>query len=136
MQAHQSAVLPPGEYYLGDPCYAFSDDKVWIALLESADFAADPFPRILEASAYGVSFTASGTRYGDGGYTCPTLPFEIPVDAGLIGVVPRHASETLPDGMQLVTMDRPFTVAYEDGVIVIGDHVINTNDDDDDDGWL
>ena len=133
-----SKTLLPGDYYVGDPCYAFADHDLWIDLLESADYKADPFPRILEASAQGSSFVAAGTRHGDGGYRCPTLAHTIPVDAGLIGVVPRHVCTTTPNGMQLVTMSEPFTVAYVNGVIFIGDHVIDTNDsgdEDEDEGW-
>ena len=126
----QSRTLPAGTYYVGDPCYAFKDDHLWMALLDSAWKGG-----LVEADADGRSFTSSSTAYGDGLYR-DQHGNEYPVDAGMIGVVlVDHADEDYVHGMVIHEFDRPFTVAYNDGTITIGTIVIETGDDDSDDWY-
>lgn len=130
--AESMTTLPPGEYWVGDPCYAFEDSKVWMALLESADYTSDR--RILEASAEGEAFIASGTAYGDGCYL-DRGGNEYWVDAGLIGVTPAREGKETPDGMLKVAFSCPVSVEYCRGVVGIvsgGSRIeIDTNGD----GW-
>lgn len=124
--AVSETVLPAGLYWVGDPCYAFDDQAVWMALLESAGIEANPTPRIMEADAKGRSFVASGTAYGDGTYF-DEHGNEYGVDAGLIGVTPVVAGQQTPAGMREVRFDGPFSVEYSDGTIKVGDIEIDTD---------
>lgn len=134
-----SQMLPAGAYWVGDPCYAFEDHAVWMALLESADYTGPQ--RILEAAVRvgelgevdegGVGteqFVASGTAFGDGVFTDGDGN-EYGVDAGLLGVVPVRAGEECPKGMTEMEFTEPFTVSYEDegGVVNIGPVAIETD---------
>lgn len=114
--AESTITMPPGEYWVGDPCYAFDDPGVWMALLESADYTSDR--RILEASAEGRKFIASGTAYGDGCFL-DRGGNEYWVDAGLIGVTPARDGVETPDGMLRVAFSSPVSVEYCRGVVTI-----------------
>jgi hypothetical protein len=116
-----SGTIPAGTYFVGDPGYAFDDHGVWMELLKSADFESRD---LLEASARGRSFVASGTAYGDGEYE-DREGRRYPVDAGLIGVVPARGKT--PWGMHRIVFAEDFTVSYEDGVIFIGPVAIDTD---------
>lgn len=128
-----SQPLPAGTYWVGDPCYAFEDHAVWMALLESADYTGPH--RILEAEVevdgFGKVaergynepvrrevFAASGTAFGDGQYDGSDGNL-YPVDAGLLGIVRARKGEATPRGMVEVTFEEPVTVSYEDGTVVI-----------------
>jgi len=127
------ASLPAGEYWVGDPCYAFEDHELWLALIDSA-YEREPNPRILEADARGAEFIASGTYFGDGTYPGSDGK-SYPVDAGLIGIVPVGAPGVSrnPFGMQKVTFEKPVWVEYDGGTITVGgvgeEIKIETNDD-------
>jgi hypothetical protein len=117
--------LPAGTYWVGDPCYAFSDHDLWMRLLESADFRDNP--RILNAKADGHLFVASGTAFGDGVFT-DDEGNEYPVDAGLIGVTPAREGEDVPFGTTVREFTQPFTVSYDRGMIEIGPLSIETGE--------
>ena len=123
--AVSEVTLPAGEYWVGDPCYAFSDHQVWMALLESAGIDHSPMPRIMEANAEGRSFVASGTAFGDGTFYDQDGN-EYGVDAGLIGVTPAVEGKT-PSGLRQVTFTQPFSVEYDEGKITLGPIVIDTD---------
>ena len=38
-----TVVIPPGEYWVGDPCYAYTNnsDSLWMPLLNSCNFLDD-----------------------------------------------------------------------------------------------
>lgn len=122
-----SEPLPAGDYFVGDPCYAFEAQDMWMALLEDADYT-NTEQRILEANAAGRSFTAAVTAYGDGVYT-DQHDRVYGVDAGILGVVPVASADD--EGASLYAMHRhtfatEFTVTYTDGTITIGDIIIDT----------
>jgi hypothetical protein len=117
--------LPAGNYWVGDPCYAFEDHSLWMRLLESADYMENP--QILNAKADGHMFVASGTAYGDGVYT-DQEGNEFPVDAGLIGVTPAREGEEVPFGTTVRRFTAPFTVSYDRGMINIGPLAIETGE--------
>lgn len=123
-----------GDYFIGDPCYAFSDvdHSFWMELLESCDFFNDLEGKV---QMFGKEWTvvASPTQYGDGVYDCDA-GFEFPVDAGLIGVVPMELVDLTcggnPFGMALVNFDRDFTfhAVDDEGTIRIGALEVYTGD--------
>lgn len=124
---HKIIRCAAGDYWVGDPCYAFTFNnyETWLPLLESADFRNQ---HLLDANANGYRFAASGTAWGDGSYP-DQEGFYYPVDAGLIGCTPARKGEPVPSGMRLVTFPHPFTVSYEKegGVIKIGHLRITTD---------
>lgn len=122
--AISETTLPPGDYWIGDPCYAFDDHSVWMKLLESADYETNP--TILEAKAAGREFIASGTAFGDGEYQ-DQYGNRYPVDAGLLGATPAIAGREIPFGMRLVVFDSPVDVEFDDGDVKIGHIVIETD---------
>jgi hypothetical protein len=70
--------LPPGKYYIGDPCYVFGGDwspGICDVILDGGDIYR------------GLRFFAAPTAYGDGSYT-GSNGFEYGVDAGLLGAIP------------------------------------------------
>jgi hypothetical protein len=119
----KSAVLPAGQYIVGDPCYAVEEQGLWMSLLESADFGSNP--HVYEAQHKQHQFTAVSTLYGDGVYE-DEQGRSYGVDAGLIGVTPAPNATTAPNGTHLVHFDQPFQVSKEDGVITIGNLTIDT----------
>lgn len=126
-----SVTMPAGEYYVGDPCYAFDNHKRWMKWLKDADFDATPYPRYLLAEVEGRPVLGIGTAYGDGAYS-GTDGFEYGVDAGLLGVVPVEVAEdNALYAMKKTTFDKPFTCSYDEGTITLGHIVIETGDDED-----
>jgi hypothetical protein len=73
--------MPPGQYYVGDPCYVFNR-KHWDELGAQTNW----FDRSV-GELNGQKMIAFGTAYGDGLYSDQNGRM-YPVDAGLIGVVP------------------------------------------------
>lgn len=133
--------LPPGLYWVGDPCYARThsaeDSIVWMQLCDDMPDGRGAFV----AAAYDAPrcdwLAASSTAYGDGLYI-GSDGREYPVDSGLIGVVPeffwgRQHTRDGDFGMHLVDFTEPFSVSYdEDGTITIGHITIETGDTEED----
>lgn len=78
--------LPAGKYFVGDPCYVFSNERNnkdrWSELLNISDFFEKPYVEF-----EGHKLFATPTAWGDGGYY-DQFGNEYSVDAGLIGAVP------------------------------------------------
>ncbi len=147
-QSGESGMIPAGEYWVGDPCYCFTDHNRWMALLESADYMGDH--AILEAEAGGAIFVASRTAHGDGRYS-DQRGRSYPVDAGLLGVVPVGMEEepeswarSRDELLARVTFEQPFRITYDWGTVQIGHLVIETDNEEDEEdeeeceecGWL
>jgi hypothetical protein len=93
-------VLPPGKYWLGDPCYVIRDED-WVPWLEATNYTKEDN---LLGEIPGTEHEAVGfrTRFGDGEYPVEredTSKYShsraywdevstCPVDAGMIGFVP------------------------------------------------
>jgi hypothetical protein len=93
-------VLPPGKYWLGDPCYVIRDED-WVPWLEATNYTKEDN---LLGEIPGTKHEAVGfrTRFGDGEYPVEredTSKYShggaywdevttCPVDAGMIGFVP------------------------------------------------
>lgn len=126
------AILPAGTYWVGDPCYCVPDDH-WDDLLNVSDFfgcGGFGTRNTLPKGVYnfrGVPILAFNTAYGDGVYE-DDEGRKYPVDAGLIGAVPVSYAKSNPFGCHKMTFIVPTKVSNVDGVITIGDIVINTND--------
>lgn len=115
-----SCVLPAGEYYIGDPCYALQNEgknqDQWDDVLEQTDFFSKPV-----ATLNGKKLCAFSTAYGDGAYS-GSDGFEYGVDAGLLGAVPA----AIASGRSLQFMKRfvssgPLRCSCENGVISFRD---------------
>ena len=126
-------MIPPGTYYMGDPCYAVRDVD-WHTLLHSADYFHNPVGEI-----HGFRVYATSTAYGDGEYI-GSSGHSYPVDAGLIGLVPveyvtQFESSDIPfplDGMRKITITVPTLFWKNNGVIgLMGVEEIDTAGTDD-----
>lgn len=113
-----NATLPPGRYYIGDPCYVF--DESWDDVLTATDF----FDKNVQTFR-GVPVFGHSTAYGDGAYH-GSNGREYGVDAGLLGAIPEQLFDNQPDDNGPV-IDAPqgLRCSYSDGVFYF--HVIGAN---------
>ena len=117
--------VPPGKYWLGDPCYAVPSD-LWMDLLNSCKFFEHPIGKV-EADGKVHEVLAFGTAYGDGVYN-DQFGNEFPVDAGLIGLTPVELCKDEPFGALLVEFTTETTCSCYEGILTFGDHEIHTGD--------
>lgn len=120
--------LPPGKYWLGDPCYVIRDED-WLPWLEETNYTKEDN---LVGEIPGTKYEAVGfrTAYGDGeypvevedsrGYSGRVYWDEIstcPVDAGMIGFVPfdYEPKPRLQGLVNLVEFSHHTTVVCEEG---------------------
>jgi hypothetical protein len=132
-----------GKYYVGDPCYVFTD-KEWDELIEQTycfGIQYDKMPEGYEdTNVYnykGMDFFTDGTAYGDGSYY-DNEGRVYGVDAGLIGIVPFEILSTDGDGGQIIEFEKDFRVySSGDGIFYFGNITIDTknDDEDEDDDW-
>lgn len=120
--------LPPGNYWVGDPCYAFQDEEEWGEVLGESNF----FERPYAITKTGKIVYAHHTAYGDGGYL-DDRGREHPVDAGLLGIMPAVEGEETPGGMRSVTWNQRMKVdlsgdGTHNGSFVFGDITIYTDE--------
>jgi hypothetical protein len=150
--------LPPGKYYVGDPCYAVPNDD-WDEVLGNTGYIGlfkwmsgggtgreDYLPFDQQAQMFRVTegerewyIAASRTAYGDGLYQGDDGN-SYPVDAGMIGVVSVNYADlegngNMPDCGHITEFKRGFTISYEEdeGTIVIGHIIIKTDPNEDED---
>ena len=120
------AHLPPGRYFIGDPCYVFDNDKdTWDKLLDAGLVDGG----LIEFNGHKV--WGHSTMWGDGTYKDQNGN-EFGVDSGMLGAVPMELIE-YPAGEEHGTMvDAPngLTVDFERGTFYLGNIVIKTDDDD------
>lgn len=140
-------ILPPGRYFVGDPCYAVPNDD-WDEVLQATAYFGmfdwDSFHsgkrKYLSKTEADTMFSykgypmgASSTAHGDGLYE-DQYGIQYPVDAGLIGVVHMDyagKSQDLEGSGRIVEFKDFFTISYEEdeGTIVIGELRIKTDPD-------
>jgi len=130
----KSARLPKGKYFVGDPCYVIQD-KEWDEVGEATGwFGADASINAKEfdgtfMTKNGMGF-ADSTAWGDGCYTDIKGKFYIPVDSGLIGLVPfTDDMEFKPYLGQVVEFEHDFDVEAHKGSFVFDKYVIETGGD-------
>lgn len=129
-----SAILPPGSYVIGDPCYMVPDDE-WDGVLTRSDFFEGQCHSSFQAeTAHDGLVIAFSTKYGDGAYR-GSDGNTYGVDAGLIGIAPAECFDGVPSGCHLVEFHQPVECHAEDGVIVFGHVEINTAGDDIEDDY-
>jgi hypothetical protein len=138
-----ATAVPPGEYFLGDPCYALGhrwDDVLalhWAEDTTCNDGSCKPFYRL-----DGHDVVEFHTMHGDGGYY-DQYGHEYYVDSGTLGLVPvelidfeKSTREYLDRCGQIVTFTEPagcFTAGRGgDGKLRFGEYIINTDDEPDD----
>ena len=146
-------LLPPGLYYVGDPCYVSmseADRDLEHSALFDGEYRTDP-------DAWSRTFTVDGsfgrfggacTKYGDGVYGYVLGPGarrvagtdHLSVDSGVIGAVPVTDSnwEGVIAELHLgciVRFAEPFAVQYDKdtGIIMLGPVLVYTGDDNEDD---
>lgn len=82
----KTAIVKPGTYFLGDPCYAVPDE-LWMPLLESCEFFEGSSFGTVTKDGKNYEVLGFSTAYGDGCYH-GSNGFSYWVDAGLIGLTP------------------------------------------------
>jgi len=123
--ADYEVMVPPGKYWLCDPCYAIPSE-IWMDLLNSCEFFERPIGKVeSEGKVYQV--LGFGTAYGDGLYY-DQFSNAFPVDAGLIGLTPMELCKEEPFGALLVEFAEETTCSCYEGVLKFGNHEINTGD--------
>jgi hypothetical protein len=122
-------LLPPGKYYIGDPCYVFND-STWDKLLDVTDsFQNDELTEFGGGVVWGYS-----TAVGDGVYTDQN-DNEFSVDSGVLAAIPIDLIEN-PDGEANGTVvDAPngLQVEHDNGTFWFGVICIKTAGDEDED---
>lgn len=115
--------LPPGEYYIGDPCYVFSS-KTWDELLDETD----SFEEKDIHNFNGRDLWAHSTAWGDGTY-CDQNGIEYAVDSGMLGIIPLALIDN-PEGLEhgtVIKFQRDVVVEFENGVFWFGHIRIDTD---------
>jgi hypothetical protein len=127
--------MQAGKYYVGDLCYVLGDrwDEVCNLIIVVHECLDGEFEL-----KDGTRFAIYGTAYGDGFYSDQHAN-GYPVDSGSIGCV---LVDQITEGQLDITLgntfnfEEDFETGEENGVIIIGDIVIDTageEDDEDDD---
>ncbi len=112
-------LIPAGQYYIGDPCYAVKRED-WDYLLKQTSC----FDREIGMLPDGGLVLAYPTEDGDGLYD-DNEGNVYPVDSGLIGLVPVASAK--PDCMsRTVLFDAPTICRRDGGKLCFGKTVIRT----------
>lgn len=120
---HGGFMLPAGTYYVGDPCYAISDDK-WDQFCDEHEkgvVVIDGFPSV-----------GLFTQHGDGVYYDNDYQ-TYGVDAGMLGAVDVRLAKNVEyaEGlMRKVTFEESFECYESKGVVHVGHIRIDTALDD------
>lgn len=122
-------MLPAGKYYVGDPCYVIQGEnyKRWDDFIDHY-FEIEGCKNGVYTTWEGKQLFAANTMYGDGVYQ-DQKQNSYPVDAGMIAAVPFELidmHENVKFG-QVIEFNEPFYASRQDGVIYIGNVVIDTN---------
>jgi hypothetical protein len=113
--------IPPGTYYVGDPCYVFNNNS---GSRDKISEISDCFD-IPHIEFKGKPIIAFGTKFGDGTYN------GFSVDSGLIGIVDislieegsTFFKEKFNRRKHIVTFDKPFDFEWDDGNFHIGQQI-------------
>ena len=116
--------MKAGEYYVGDLCYVLGDrwDEVCSLIIVGHKCLDGEFEL-----KDGTKFAIYSTAYGDGVYQ-DQHGHAYPVDSGSIGcvLVSDITSGEMSDSGNIIKFDHSFSTYGEDGIIQIGDIVIDT----------
>lgn len=121
-----SVLMPPGEYYISDPCYCFNHDT-WSELCDLTDCFQDEEKPVIEFR--GAPLLSFSTAHGDGTFT-DNYDHEYGVDAGMIGLVPVSIAEKDPGDLgRKYKFDKRFSCSRStDGTLKFGQFKIRTDD--------
>lgn len=126
-------MMPAGRYYIGDLCYVMTD-KEWdeFCSLTTIDYDCIHGEFNFED---GRRFATYGTKWGDGEYKS-NINTNHSVDAGLIGCIRLNEinieklnEEDMLGVGAIVDFDKPFKTYENNGLIVFGHVIINTDPD-------
>jgi hypothetical protein len=122
--------MPAGRYYVGDLCYVMHDRwDEFCSLTCSGNNVLDGEFNLKD----GTRFATFTTRWGDGCYY-DEQGNDYPVDAGLIGCINVRDIAVSEFGNivngRVFEFDKDFAVSSENGVIRIGNVVIDTDAED------
>lgn len=131
--------MPSGLYYLGDLCYAITDDELWGKMCDE-HFTGDFNGKF--KTAENLTVWNCSTYCGDGCFEDQDGYF-YPVDSGSLGAIliddnyrdllryervsPLQSLEDDELG-RLFYFDKDFEVSYDDGIFYFGNIVINTKE--------
>ena len=124
----QKTTLPPGEYWLGDPCYVIENED-WNGFRKSVDRDTG------HSTYHGHESAVFHTKYGDGNYPDRAGKYH-GVDSGQIGAVARALAtkcdgslERLEELGQIIRSTKPMAcIADVRGTIRLGEVTIETGD--------
>ena len=120
--------MPPGKYFLGDPCYCFKKNTTWENICDQINSKKNQGV----AKIKGKKILTFNTAYGDGGYFDPNRPnVEFLVDAGLIGLTPvelieRNMERLHELGTFIESEEEIICESHENGTLRFGDWFIDT----------
>jgi hypothetical protein len=123
-------MLPAGKYYVGDLCYVMHDkwNEVCDLTLTAGHGMCLEGEFVLKDG--GIIFAMHSTKWGDGEYMDNTGR-RYPVDAGLIGcILVSNISESELVNLEcgnVIDFTESFRTYNNDGIIHIGDVLINTD---------
>lgn len=129
--------MPPGTYFLGDPCYAIDDRETWDSFLHMAWANEDAYSAgLILATIDDQPVLGMSTLYGDGGYQDQYGARTFAVDAGMIGLVPVALVERYSDKSReeldrlglFISTSEPLRCTSMGGTLSFGDIRIETDD--------
>ena len=117
--------MPAGKYFLGDPCYFFSDKShdEWLHFLAVNDYYDSEGAGFLAGT--NLKTCVFPTRYGDGEYT-DDYGRQYGVDSGLIGLIPYLDGSDIPSYVHVVEFEKDFECFNDNGYLNFGDIAIDT----------
>lgn len=101
--------VPAGTYYIGDLCYALSDD-IYDNIFGGTGYE----PGVYEEKGTGRIFGLARTAYGDGEYPASDGN-KFAVDAGIIGICPQSLMSKRGRGGHFYTFDTPLQCSFKNG---------------------
>ena len=101
---------PPGTYYIGDLCYALSDELYDGVFRDVGGYD----PGLYQKKDSTDFFLVDGTAYGDGLYKSTDLK-DFAVDAGIIGIVPISLVSESGNGGHFYTFKEPVKCTFGGG---------------------
>lgn len=121
--------IAPGEYYIGDLCYAMSDDDWQQFIMEVEEETVSKF--CINGIEYQVWYAS--TEFGDGEYDATIRSESVgtcPVDSGTIGIISVAALDVENAGHGIThTFTQSFIPEVDFGTMYFGPISIETGDD-------
>lgn len=119
----QKNKLPPGKYYIGDPCYVIDD---WDSFC-SVWFSQPDNVGVFDFDGHDICVFY--TQHGDGCYECSDGSM-LSVDAGLIGAIPAALMTRggFSDGTEVDFGKHVLCSRSQDGILRFGNIFVTTGD--------